>query len=72
MIVRNVQVVHVVMTIVLRDVVVRLLVVLQVVAGLLIAMTDQGDRVAMMTVRVVDEVSIQIVRHGRVAMMTDQ
>ena len=72
MIVRNVLVVHDVMTIVLRDVVVRLLVVIQVVAGLLIAMTDQGDRVAMMTVRVVDEVSIQIVRHGRVAMMTDQ
>ena len=72
MIVRNVQVVHVVMTIVLPAVVVRLLVVLQVVAGLLIAMTVQGDRVAMMTVRVVDVVSIQIVRHVRVVMMTDQ
>ena len=61
MIVRNVQVVHVVMTIVLRDVVVRLLVVLQVVAGLLIAMIVQGVRDAMMTVQVVDA-ALTIVR----------
>ena len=40
--------------------------------ALVVTILDRLDRVAMMTVRVVDVVSIQIVRHGRVAMMTDQ